>query len=84
MKRTLILVAALVGLSTAANATVSVVIAPDSASYTVGSVITLTVTATADAGEASTQVFGDIIMDQPYFTLVAKEDAETAARGSAS
>jgi len=61
MKRTLIMAAALVGLASVANAA-SVVIAADQASYTVGDTITLTATVTANAGEASTQVFGNILL----------------------
>lgn len=61
MKRTLIAVAALVGLASAANAA-SVSVTSDQAVYTSGDTITLTVTATANAGEVSTQVFGDLLV----------------------
>lgn len=61
MKRTLIAVAAIIGLATAANAA-SVSVTADQASYTVGDTITLTVTATANLGEVSTQVFGDLLL----------------------
>lgn len=61
MKRTLIAVAALVGLASAANAA-SVSVAADQASYNIGDTITLTVTATANAGETATAVFGDLLL----------------------
>jgi hypothetical protein len=40
----------------------------------------VTIQATADL----TQYLRDIVMNQPYFTLIAKEEAETADRGATS
>jgi len=61
MKRTLIAVAAIIGLASAANAA-SVTVTADQASYNPGDTITLTVVADASTGEASTQVFGDLLL----------------------
>ena len=65
MKRILTVVVALVGLTSAANAAVSVVLSADHATYAVNDTITLTATATANAGETATAVFGDMLMDNP-------------------
>jgi hypothetical protein len=65
MKRTLIAVMALVGLASAANATVSLVLAADHATYNVGDTITLKATGTANASEVSTAVFGEMLLDNP-------------------
>jgi hypothetical protein len=61
MKRTLIAVAAIIGLATAANAA-SVTVTSDQASYNLGETITLTVNVSTLPAEASTQVFGDLIL----------------------
>jgi hypothetical protein len=61
MKRTLIAVAALVGLASAANAA-SVSVTADQAVYTSGDTITLTVVATANLGETGSAAFGDLLL----------------------
>lgn len=59
MKRTLIAVAALIGLASAANAATLTVVA-DQATYTPGDTITLTVTGDSQAGTA-TGIFGRLL-----------------------
>jgi len=61
MKRTLIAVAAIIGLATAANAA-SVSVTADQASYAQGATITLTVNVTANLGESSPAAFGDLLL----------------------
>lgn len=63
MKRTLIAVAALVGLASAANAA-SVTVVANSASYVIGDTITLTVTADTQGG-SSLLAFGRLLFDTP-------------------
>jgi hypothetical protein len=61
MKRTLIAVAALIGLASAANAATLTVVA-DAATYSPGDTITLTVTGDSQ-GASSTGIFGRLLFD---------------------
>lgn len=61
MKRTLIAVAALIGLASAANAA-TVTVVSDQPSYNIGDTITLTVNVSTLPAEASTAVFGDLLL----------------------
>jgi len=83
MKRTLIAVATLIGLASAANAATLTVVA-DQANYLVGDTITLTVTGDTQGGTALL-VFGRLLFDAPvaaYSTGAPNQNALLAFGGA--